>query len=179
MPQVQIRPAVAADLPILMNIDHSCSTDYVWQMEIRTEEGQVGVFFREVRLPRAVTIPWPRPVSALSDDWSRRSGLLVAVNAAKEAIAYIRLTDKVIPQTAWVTNLVVAPRYRRQGVATALLLAAQSWALERKNRYIIVEMSSKNVPAIRLAQKLGFEFCGYNDHYYESRDVALFFGRAL
>ncbi|MEZ0397010.1 MAG: GNAT family N-acetyltransferase [Anaerolineales bacterium] len=176
---VQIRPAVAADLPTLMNIDHSCSTDYVWQMEIRAEEGQVSVIFREVRLPRTVAIPWPRPVEALSEDWSRRSGLLVAVNAAKEPVAYLRLTDKVLPQTAWITNLVVAPRYRRQGIATALVLASQSWSSERNNRYLIMEMSSKNVPAIRLAQKLGFEFCGYNDHYYENRDVALFFGRPL
>jgi ribosomal protein S18 acetylase RimI-like enzyme len=178
MLQVQIRPAVAADLPLLMGIDHTCSTDYVWQMEVRTEEGQAGAFFREVRLPRAVTVQPPRPVSALNDDWSRRSGLLVAA-MGKEPVGYIRVTDKVIPRTAWVTSLAVALRYRRQGIATALLLAAQAWALERKNHNIILEMSSKNVPAIRLAQKLGYEFCGYNDRYYENRDIALFFGRTL
>ena len=33
--------------------------------------------------------------------------------------------------------------------------------------------------AIRLAQKLGYDFCGYNDQYYPTQDVALFFGRAL
>jgi len=40
-------------------------------------------------------------------------------------------------------------------------------------------MTSKNYAAIRLSQKLGFEFCGYNDHYYLTQDIALFFGRAL
>jgi RimJ/RimL family protein N-acetyltransferase len=40
-------------------------------------------------------------------------------------------------------------------------------------------MSSKNNSAIRLAQKLGFEFCGYNDQYYENKDIALFFGRLI
>lgn len=178
MPQIQIRPAVAADLPLLMTIDHTVATDYVWQMETHNEEGRAGAVFREVRLPRTVTISSPRPAAALSDDWSRRSGLLVAV-LGKEPAGYVRLTDKVVPQTAWVTDLAVAPRHRRQGIATALLLAAQGWALERKNSNIILEMSSKNVPAIRLAQKLGYEFCGYNDRYYENRDIALFFGRAL
>jgi RimJ/RimL family protein N-acetyltransferase len=44
---------------------------------------------------------------------------------------------------------------------------------------MLLEMSSKNSPAIRLAQKLGYEFCGYNDAYYELQDIALFFGRLI
>jgi len=43
----------------------------------------------------------------------------------------------------------------------------------------LLEMSSKNNPAIRFAQKLGYEFCGYNDQYYETQDIALFFGRYI
>jgi hypothetical protein len=30
-----------------------------------------------------------------------------------------------------------------------------------------------------LARKLGYEFCGYNDLYYETQDIALFFGRSI
>jgi RimJ/RimL family protein N-acetyltransferase len=40
-------------------------------------------------------------------------------------------------------------------------------------------MQSKNHPAIQLAHKLGFEFCGYNDHYFSNQDIALFFSRPL
>jgi ribosomal protein S18 acetylase RimI-like enzyme len=68
---------------------------------------------------------------------------------------------------------------RRQGVASALLGAAQDWASARSHRRLILEMQSKNVPGIRLAQKFGYEFCGYNDHYYLNQDVALFFAKAL
>ena len=60
MPEVQIRLAVVTDLPVLMAIDHSCQTDYVWQMDIQNEQGQVGAIFREIRLPHAVTVPYPR-----------------------------------------------------------------------------------------------------------------------
>jgi RimJ/RimL family protein N-acetyltransferase len=58
-------------------------------------------------------------------------------------------------------------------------MAAQSWALQRKDYRMVIEMSSKNNPAIRLAQKLGYEFCGYNDQYYETQDIAIYFGRLI
>jgi len=81
--------------------------------------------------------------------------------------------------SVWVTDLVVDLPRRRQGVGGVLLNAAQDWAHERSHRRLILEMQSKNVPAIRLAQKFGYEFCGYNDHYYLTQDVALFFSKAL
>lgn len=178
MPEVQIRPAVATDLPVLMAIDHTCQTDYVWQMDVHHEDGQVGAIFREIRLPRAVPVAYPREVSALSESWSRKVGMLVAVLGDKQ-VGYVRMNDTVLPHTAWLTDVVVAARFRRQGIATALVLAAQSWAIQRKDRRAILEMPSKNNPAVRLARKLGYEFCGYNDQYYESQDIALFFGRFI
>jgi RimJ/RimL family protein N-acetyltransferase len=59
------------------------------------------------------------------------------------------------------------------------LEAIQAWALERGVRRLVIETQSKNQACIRLAQKFGYEFCGYNDQYYPTQDVALFFGRAL
>jgi hypothetical protein len=43
----------------------------------------------------------------------------------------------------------------------------------------LLEMPSKNNPMVSLARKLGYEFCGYNDLYYETQDIALFFGRSI
>jgi len=178
MTHVQIRPAVATDLSIVMEMDHSCTSDYVWQMDMTQEEGQAGAVFREIRLPRSIQVPYPRQASRLADEWSRRAGILVAVFETL-VVGYIRLSEKVIPQTAWITDVVVTPRLRQKGIGSALVLAAQAWAVERGNRQAILEMTSKNAAGIRLAQKLGYEFCGYNDHYYLMQDIALFFGRAL
>lgn len=178
MTEVQIRRTVATDLPTLMAIDHSCQTDYVWQMDIQRGEGQAGAVFREIRLPRSVTVPYPRAIPALSESWNRRTGMLVAVIEG-QAIGYIRASDAILPRTAWITDLVVSPRYRRQGIGMALLLAAQSWAVDRKDNRALFEMPSKDNPAICLARKLGYEFCGYNDQYYDTQDIALFFGRSL
>jgi ribosomal protein S18 acetylase RimI-like enzyme len=97
----------------------------------------------------------------------------------KTTVGYVRTTDSILPNTAWLLDLVVSPRFRRQGVASTLVLAAQSWGVDRKNHKAMLEMPSKNNPAVRLAQKLGYEFCGYNDQYYETQDIALFFGRSI
>jgi ribosomal protein S18 acetylase RimI-like enzyme len=178
MPEVQIRSAVASDLSALIAIDHSCQTEYVWQMEVHHEEGQMGAIFREIRLPRTITVLYPRPVKGLSESWNRRFGVLVAV-IGKQTVGYARTTDSILPHTAWLLDVVVSPRFRRQGIASTLVLAAQSWGVDRKNHRAMLEMPSKNNPAVRLAQKLGYEFCGYNDQYYETQDIALFFGRSI
>ncbi len=178
MPDIEIRRAVATDISALVAIDHTCQTEYVWQMDVDREEGQLGAIFREIRLPRSVTVPYPRAVTTLPDTWNKRSSMLAAFNAG-QAIGYIRMSDMMVPHTAWLTDLVVAPRFRRQGVGMALILAAQSWAVDRKDNRALLEMPSKNTPMVGLARKLGYEFCGYNDLYYETQDIALFFGRSI
>jgi ribosomal protein S18 acetylase RimI-like enzyme len=178
MPEVQIRPAVATDLNLLIAIDHTCQSEYVWQMDINREETETVTAFREIRLPRSVAVLYPRPVATLAETWNRRAGMLTAL-IGESIIGYIRMNDSIIPRTTWVTDLVVTPRYRRQGVASAIILAAQTWSNNRKNTRMLMEMTTKNVPAVRLARKLGFEFCGYNDTYYATQDIAIFFGRSI
>ena len=174
----EVRPVNASDLPRLMAMDHSCLSDYVWQLELRREPSQITTNFREVRLPRAVPVSYPRNPMSLSDEWKRHDVILVAVN--EEALAgYAAVTVEHAASVARVTDIVVAPEWRRQGAASALLMATQDWAAKRGVRRIILEMQSKNQPCIRLAQKFGYEFCGYNDQYYPTQDVALFFGRGL
>jgi len=178
MPSFEIRPAIANDLPRLMALDHSCLSDYVWQLEVRHETNQVVVNFREVRLPRSVTVAYPRDPFSLANEWTKRDVVLVGLEATVP-IGYICVTEEHVSAVAWVTDIVVAQEKRRQGLGSALLSAAQNWAAERGVRRLVVEMQSKNQPCIRLLQKFGYEFCGYNDQYYPTQDVALFFGRAI
>jgi ribosomal-protein-alanine N-acetyltransferase len=96
-----------------------------------------------------------------------------------EAVAYIRFSDIMVPHAVWITDVVVGRPLRRQGLARKLISTAETWGLQRGLRKAIIEVQSKNVPGIHMVQKLGFEFCGYNDQYYASRDVALFFSRSI
>jgi GNAT superfamily N-acetyltransferase len=174
----EVRPAIATDSPYLTVIDHSFMSDYVWQLELRREVGQVTATFREVRLPRSISVAYPRNPSSLADNWTHRGAVKVAVHE-NSPVGYICVTEERNSAIGWVTDLVVAPDHRRKGAASTLLTAAQAWASERGVRRLIVEMQSKNQPCIHLTQKFGYEFCGYNDQYYPTQDVALFFGRVI
>lgn len=183
MPEIEIRPFVIADLPVLISMDHNYISDHVWQMEVSQESGakpddlQIQVTFRQVQLPRSVSVEYPRPPAALADDWKDRSGLLVACHQG-EVVGYVSMMLNIAPLTTWVTDLVVARRFRRQGIATALLLATQDWARQHSTYRVVLEIQPKNYPAICLATKLGFDLCGYNDRYYANHDIALFFARS-
>ena len=178
MAAFEIRPASTGDILRLMALDHSCSSDYVWQLELRREAGQVSASFREVRLPRSIEVKYPRNPSSLADEWAHRDVVMVALEQGVP-IGYLCAIVEQASAIAWVTDVVVAPARRRQGAASALLTATQAWALERGVRRLVLEMQSKNQAYIRLAQKFGYEFCGYNDQYYLTQDVALFFGRGI
>lgn len=175
---IDIRPAVATDIPRLMALDHKSRSDYVWQLDLKRETNQVIANFREVRLPRTVDVFYPRNQYALADEWTRRDLTLVAIDKGA-VIGYLCAKEEHASSLVWVTDLVVTSEVRRAGAASALLLAAQAWASERSARRLILEMQSKNEGGIRLAQKFGYEFCGYNDHYYPTQDVTLFFGRTI
>jgi ribosomal protein S18 acetylase RimI-like enzyme len=177
MAEIEIRSTVSTDLARLSVLDHTIDTDYVWQLDLHREAGQVEVSLREVRLPRTVRLEHPRSANELPDTWHLRPMLSAVIGL--EAVAYIRFTDEIVPHAVWITDVVVGKSMRGKGLARKLLGAAEAWGLQRGLRRAIVEVQSKNAPAIRLVQKLGFEFCGYNDQYYSTRDVALFFARSI
>ena len=178
MPEIEIRPAISNDIPALMALDHNYTSEYVWQMEIQTQETGVEVNFREVRLPRSVRVEYPRSTAGLADDWTHRSGILIALLEG-EPVGYTSLMLDIAPKTTWMTDLVVKRRLRRQGIGSTLVLASQEWGHQHACRHIILEMQPKNYPAIHMTQKLGFDFCGYNDRYYINHDIALFFAKQL
>lgn len=178
MPEIEIRPAIATDIPELIALDHTYSSEYVWQMEIQVEDKQIGISFREIRLPRSVRVEYPRPTHTLEDDWTRRSGVLVAI-LDSQVVGYVSLMLDIAPITTWITDLAVVRRVRRQGIGSALVLAAQEWGEQHNTRRLVLEMQPKNHPAVHMAQKLGFSFCGYNDRYYANHDIGLFFAKSL
>jgi RimJ/RimL family protein N-acetyltransferase len=177
MTEFEIRTTVSTDLARLAALDHTIDTDYVWQLDLHHEAGQFEVTLHEVRLPRTVRLEHPRNAKELPDTWHLRP--MFSALKGLEAVAYVRFTDEIVPHAVWITDVVVGKPFRGKGLARKLVGAAEAWGLQRSLRRAIIEVQSKNAPAIRMAQKLGFEFCGYNDLYYSTRDVALFFARSL
>lgn len=173
-----IRLATEQDIPACAALDHSYTTENVWQMEAREQSDGMRVSFRRVRLPRTLHGTYPRPRSELTRCWERGDVFLVAQHG--DAIAgYLHLILEEDGNSGWVRDLAVAPAQRRRGIGTALLQAAASWLRGRSVGQLLLEMTTKNYPAICLARKLGFSFCGFNDRYYTNQDIALFFAKSL
>ena len=180
MPEIEIRPAHEDDIPDLIKIDHNYSSDYVWQIDIQNSryEGNINIEFRQACLPRPIQVAYPKSPQSLLEDWTLRSGILVAIYHQIK-VGYISLQLNKIPKTTWVSDLVVDNFYRRKGIGTALILAAFEWANQFETSNLILEMQPKNYPAFKLAQKLGFEFNGFCNRYYMNKDIGLFFQKAI
>lgn len=176
--ELQIRPFSVADLPELLKIDHSYHTDFVWQMDLGAEESHVAVRFKEVKLPRSMRVEYPWPVEQLAEEWDNRAVVLVAY-LSEEVVGYETIMLGAYKKLARVSNIAVLRRARRQGIGTALLRSAQTWLSQQDVQQIQLEMQSKNYPYICMANKLGYEFCGYNDRYYPNQDIALFFAKKV
>ncbi len=169
-----IRHAVSADIPRLMELDHSYSTDHVWQMSLQPGSPGVEVAFREVRLPRPMRVGYPRRTERLAEEWTERSAVWVGEIDDRLA-GYLAMAPAPAPDALWVTDLAVEPAFRRQGLGRRLLAEAIGWGRARQQARLFLEMQSKNFPAIQLAQKLGFVFSGYSDFFYPNEDISLFF----
>jgi len=175
MPEIEIRPAKEEHIEALININHSYSSDHVWQMDQQYVSGNIGAAFREVRLPRIAKVEYPRPTKAFKNNWDSYSGVLVAIHT-DQPVGYTSLVENMIPTSTLMLDLVVVPNLRRQGIGSALTLAALDWVkAQTKSHRLVLGMQTKNFPAINLAQRLGFDYCGYIDNYYPNRDIAIFF----
>lgn len=175
---MRVRPARPRDLGACGGLDHSYTTDCVWQMETREENGVLTTTFRVARLPREIRVGYPRWDESLLAGWQQRDGFLVAEEEGR-VCGYIALTAQAEHDVAWVGDLVVDRPWRRQGVGTALLRAAAKWGCDNDLARLVIGIQTKNYPAIRFCQSRGLAFCGYNDRFWTSQDIALFFGGSL
>lgn len=167
-----------AELAECLALDHTYQTDQAWQMDLREDRGDIVVRFRPVRLPRTVVVEYPRDAASLAQSWKRRDCFLVA-EAQGVILGYVNLRVSGADRFAWIEDLVVNTPFRRHKIGSALLEQASERALERGLQRITLAVQTKNYPAIAFAQANGFAFCGYNDHYYANRDIALLFGKSL
>ena len=138
MAEIKIRPAISTDIPKMVALDHNYATDHVWQMTLDLTEIQTQVSFREVRLPREVHVNYPR----LNRD------LLLLAEEDEAVRGYISVQLGKAPASAWVMDLNVDRIHRRNGIGTALVLAAQDWCARKRVHRLTLEMQIKfYVPA--------------------------------
>jgi ribosomal protein S18 acetylase RimI-like enzyme len=174
---MQIYPAELADINFFCQMNMSYTTDYVWQMRTRGDGRTIEIHFDTVRLPRAMRVDYPRSPDELIEHWQIEACFLTIRNIRDEPVGFIDALPQSWQDILWISNLVIDQQYRRQGFGTMLLEAANRWALANNLSRLMLEIQTKNHPAISFAQKNGFQFCGYNERYYPNGDIALFFLR--
>lgn len=118
-----------------------------------------------------------------AEQWSERSWLgellaqdrTILLARAHQLAGAIVL--KTVDASADLHRLAVAPAHRRQGVATALVLAGLQAVRHLRVTSVILEVGFSNEAAIRLYQGLGFEQLAARPDYYGPGKHALILKR--
>ena len=85
-------------------------------------------------------------------------------------VGFITATD--LKETCDILSLVVDPKYRNKMVASNLLDYLIS-ELDENLKLITLEVASKNIAAIKLYEKFGFEVVNVRKNYYKDDDAYL------
>ena len=67
----------------------------------------------------------------------------------------------------------VAPDFRRTGTASALMTIIEKESKKQSVKKIFLEVSSINIPAIKLYEKMGYNTIGTRKKYYEDGSDAI------
>lgn len=172
-----IRAGTTADLKECIALDDSFETEYVWQMDEKSQPSAIDIAFRLRHLPRPLRVTGLISGEDLTKDL--RSGGMLFIAREQGVRGFLDLTVSKWNQAALINNLAVAPESRRRGVGTLLMRTALDWARKQKLRVALLDTSTKAYPAICFYQKQGFVFCGFNDQLYPKRDIALYFSQSL
>jgi len=176
MPEIEIRTVQPENFEKLSTFEHGYYTEYVWQMALETDPETSKVEFRRVRLPRRVFVAYPRERQKIITDINLTEAFLVAFYG-EQPVGYVKMQAEADTKSAKISDLVISAAQRRQGIGSGLILAIFDLASHRQFHTLFLEMQSKNDPAIQMAQKLGFNFCGYRDHYFPNGELGIFFSR--
>ena len=114
--------------------------------------------------------PWS--VNSIASELENRLSLwLVAVDTDK-VIGYVG-SQTVLGETDMM-NIAIHPDYRKQGIATELIVSLIQALTDRSSHSLMLEVRSSNDPAKTLYAKLGFEVVGVRKNYYRNpREDAL------
>ena len=98
-----------------------------------------------------------------SNPWSFES---LEIELSKVAMGYIGFN--MVLDEGYIANLAVKEKYRRKGVANALLQKVVDTAKENNLAFVSLEVREGNTPAINLYNKFGFTKQGVRKNFYRN-----------
>lgn len=197
---ITIREASIEDREGCAAIQALYTTRSAWQimsegdperMNIPQNQGMslLTFYIRQVRLPQTRVLRLPSALTPLERVWDQYDARLVAVEepapaeihneedkkAAPEVIKGYLLLDVLHDQQQGIIKRLLVDRAARgRGAGKALVRAARAWAMRQGLETLMAQVPMRNVPGIEFYQKRGFRICGLCQHFYPTREDALF-----
>lgn len=113
-------------------------------------------------------------VNHLNDMLEDGLSIILVYEEDDKIVGFITATD--LGETCDILSLVVDPLYRNKMVASNLIDYLIS-ELSEDLKLITLEVASKNIPAINLYEKFGFEVVNVRKNYYSDGDDAYLMAR--
>lgn len=121
------------------------------------------------------SVPWTREMLLYQ---MRGNNVFLAAVQDGEVMGYIGMMF--VLDEGYISNVAVTGKYRRQGVAKALISALEEKCREMRLSFMTLEVRESNTPAISLYAGLGFEEVGVRKNYYDKpRENAILMTRNL
>ncbi|MEG1108140.1 MAG: ribosomal protein S18-alanine N-acetyltransferase [Oscillospiraceae bacterium] len=109
------------------------------------------------------SLPWSRTLLEKQMNFEE-CVFIAAVDGEERVLGYVGLTF--VLDEGYISNVAVSPKFRRQGVAAALI--GELIARTRKSlAFLTLEVRESNAPAIALYSGFGFKPVGLRRDYYE------------
>lgn len=162
----------------MLELDHSFKSHYAYRMRANVESQNASFNFEPIKLPREVHLSYMRDKSSLLKTWDDAS--LIYVGMLDDVlVSYVVIDAKTLPMTARVTNLVVMPEVRQNGIGRTMLAAVEDWGARQGLLRVLLEIPMRNYPMVELGLRCGYEICGFMEQYFPNDDPALFYQKRL
>ena len=113
-------------------------------------------------------------VNHLNDMLEDGLSIILVYEKDDKIVGFITATD--LKETCDILSLVVDPEYRNKMIASNLIDYLIS-ELSENLKLITLEVASKNIPAVNLYEKFGFEVVNIRRNYYPDGDDAYLMAR--
>lgn len=107
--------------------------------------------------------PWSED-ALRAELWNDSAVVVAAVGEDGTVLGYAGL--QTVLDEGYINNVAVDARYRRQGIADALIAAFVRFG-QAKLSFLTLEVRASNAPAIALYEKHGFQQAGRRKNYYD------------